>query len=237
VTGIAMGPNDYLYTIGFTNSSPIHPFLQRLSLEDTTAPPTIQFNRQVAAIGEGSVIPLTVLRQGSATGIVTAQFTTRADSATEGIDFIATNGVITFQPGERFKTISIQTLSDADARPDRNFFVDLPAPIGAALGENSSLQVTVVDRQSTMNPIGPPLLPFSETLGTNQFTISRATGSPYELSVHWKVAPVDPAILNPFITQEGDAVFMVGTSNLFFSVGFADNDIVNSNIPYVLTIT
>ena len=62
----------------------------------------------------------TVTKTGSTVRTITVQYTTADGSAQAGSDYLATSGILTFQPGDTSKTISVPILGDTVAEPDRD---------------------------------------------------------------------------------------------------------------------
>ena len=94
---------------------------------------------------------LVVTRTGDLRNTVTLPFATAFGTALSGIDFIATNGTLTFGPGESNKTISVTVINDTIAEPNKGFVVNLGVPTGeVTLGANTSVAVTILDDDSTL---------------------------------------------------------------------------------------
>lgn len=77
----------------------------------------------------------------AATEPVTVKYSTRNGSAKAGVDYVASNGSITFQPGEVAKWISVLIIGEVAADPDENarvndfvdFIIDISQAAGAIL--------------------------------------------------------------------------------------------------------
>ena len=75
---------------------------------------------------------------------VTVRFATANDTAAAGIDYLATNGIITFSPGQTNKTILVPVISDLLHEPPETFQVNLSNPTNATLPNPHAL-VTIFD--------------------------------------------------------------------------------------------
>ena len=77
----------------------------------------------------------------AATEPVTVKYSTKNGSAQAGVDYVATNGSVTFQPGEVAKWISVPIIGEVAADPDENarvndfvdFIIDISQATGAIL--------------------------------------------------------------------------------------------------------
>jgi chitinase len=90
-------------------------------------------------------IDLIVTRSGVTNTTVSVAYSTTNISATAGTDYTATNGVLSFAPGETNKTITIAIAFDADIEANETFRVRLVNFTNAAPAANSNLTVTITD--------------------------------------------------------------------------------------------
>jgi hypothetical protein len=56
-----------------------------------------------------------------------------------GSDYIATNGALTFAPGQTSKTITVNIVGNTVVEPNETFFVNLSAPSGAIITDGQGL--------------------------------------------------------------------------------------------------
>ncbi len=64
---------------------------------------------------------------------VTVSYATTNGSATPGIDFIPTNGVLLFSPGQTTQTVSVLVMGDVSLESNELFFINLGNPTNAVL--------------------------------------------------------------------------------------------------------
>src|SRR5262249_41038517 len=65
-------------------------------------------------------------------------YLTANGSATAPSDFAATNGTLTFAPGEVSKTINVSVAGDTMHEPDENFTISLSNPVGAKIADGTA---------------------------------------------------------------------------------------------------
>lgn len=75
----------------------------------------------------------TVTLSKPSTSVVTVDYATREDSATEDVDYVLTWGTVTFDPGETEKTITVDVIGDLDVELREQFYVDLSNPTNAVI--------------------------------------------------------------------------------------------------------
>lgn len=98
----------------------------------------------------------TVTLSPSSTATVTVSYTTVPGSATRGVDYTSTTGLLTFLPGETSQPIAVPVAGDVAAEPDETFFVTLQSPSNATLADGGGVG-TIVDDDGGGGPgAGPP---------------------------------------------------------------------------------
>lgn len=140
-----------------------------LSVEDGDAYGSLVFSQPVYQADEiaGSVT-VTVIRQNGTAGTVSANYSvTSVDSPVPGEDYIPTNGLLTFLPGEIAKTFVVALVDDAGTDGDKNLILTLSNPTNASLGLINTALLTIVDNESFNIPAGDLDDSFSTNLMIN----------------------------------------------------------------------
>ena len=107
--------------------------------------PTLSINN--ASLDEGDTAILTINLSAASTSTVFVNYQTNQQTALSGIDYSAASGVLTFNPGETSKTISVATIQDADIESEETFTVTLNNVSGASIIQNTGT-VTIFDDDS-----------------------------------------------------------------------------------------
>jgi len=141
-------------TINLTLSNPVNATIGAagsavFTIDDNDPKPTVQFAAATIAIGEAGGSATAAVQLSAPSGLpVTVKYDTSDGTATAGSDYTATNGDLTFAPGETSKTISVPVLDDALVEPDETINLKLSNPVNATLGAVSSAVITVADDDS-----------------------------------------------------------------------------------------
>ncbi len=77
----------------------------------------------------------TVALGASATQAVTVSYSTANATATAPGDYAATSGLLTFEPGQTTRTVSVQVNGDRIGEPDEVILLNLSQPSGATIGD------------------------------------------------------------------------------------------------------
>ena len=94
-------------------------------------------------------VSLALYRQNGTNGVTTVHYSTTNITAQAGVNYVGiTNGIITFNPGDVFKSLVIGVLHDAQVTGDVSFGVNLFNPSAPAqLGTPSSATVVLLDTE------------------------------------------------------------------------------------------
>ena len=90
-------------------------------------PPTVSVDDLVVAEGPAGTATarFSVRLSRTAAATIAVSYATVDGTAVAGSDYVATNGVVTFAPGELRKTVSVALTPDGPIEPDEFFYLDL----------------------------------------------------------------------------------------------------------------
>ena len=89
-----------------------------------------------ARTDEGGILVFTVTLDRAVAGSpATVDYTTEDGTARAGRDYTAVSGTLTFAPGTRERTVSVQTLDDALDEGDETLWLHLTRPVNAVLAD------------------------------------------------------------------------------------------------------
>lgn len=125
---------------GSSTTKPANYVLNGESLGGTPAPTVPTLSVSDVSITEGNTgsasAVFTVGLSASSTSTITVKYATTAGTAASPGDYTATNGTLTFAPGQTSKTITVNVAGDSAVEADEAFYVDLSAPSGATLSRS-----------------------------------------------------------------------------------------------------
>lgn len=95
-----------------------------------------------ASVVEGNsgttTLPFAVTLSASTSRVVSVTYATSDGTATAPGDYAAATGTLTFQPGEKTKTIPVTVLGDTSLEPDETLSIALSAPVNARISKGSA---------------------------------------------------------------------------------------------------
>jgi uncharacterized repeat protein (TIGR01451 family) len=131
-----------------------------------------------ASAPEGNVgincLSLAVALSAPSAQTVTVNYSTVNGTAIAGADYVATNGVLTFLPGQTNRAICVGIIGNTQAETDKSFYVDLSSATNALIGKREALGTILNDDgfpgqidHFAWGPIASPQVagaPFAETI-------------------------------------------------------------------------
>ncbi|MFA6546620.1 MAG: galactose oxidase-like domain-containing protein [Limisphaerales bacterium] len=128
---------------------------------------TVGFGFATYATPETFPAQIYVSRYGASTGDVTINFATSNLTAIAGVDYVATNGTLTFGPNDLVKFFRVEPIDNATVQANRQLTVHLSNPGGGvSLDTQTVATVTIVDNDdparvgSWDTPIDMPVNPY-----------------------------------------------------------------------------
>ena len=167
---------------------------------------------------------LTIMRSGRVQEPVTVQYKTVSGTAVEGEDFSAASGEIKFDIGGREANISISLLDDDLAEGTETFLIELSSEeVGVDLGGRSSLEVAVIDNESSAS-FDQTTLSLSENAGEVVLVVNRYGGIATESTVNYTISDGSAKVGEDYnAIVEGTLVFAEGSSTASLVVAIVDD--------------
>src|SRR5439155_17437104 len=126
----------------------VTPFLSGVAMADP--PGSVEFTAAGFSVNENEATARVVLIRNSLFGdAFTVDYATHDGSAQANVDYVPSNGTVSFVPGQTNATIYVRILDDSLFEGLETFTVSLSNPTaGATLGSRSTTTVTIIDDQS-----------------------------------------------------------------------------------------
>ena len=155
---------------------------------------SFQLSAESYTVNEGSpAAVLTVTRSGPTTGTSTVDYSTTSGSADADVDFIGTNGTVTFGPGVSSRTFTVRIIGDGEVEDEETFSVELGSPTGGQLGNLTEAVVSLVD-----NDLGGEL-----NFKVEGFTVKEQ--APFAVVVVTRTDGKASGVTFDFTTEDGSA--------------------------------
>jgi hypothetical protein len=158
-----------------------------------SAPPALAIDD--LAVMEGNTgttgATFTVTLSAATAAVVTVSYAVAAGTATEGVDFTAVGGTLSFPPGVTARPVVVPVVGDASGEPAETFLVSLASPVNATLGDAGGVGTILDDDTArrfhvvapcrlidTRGPVGPSGGPALGANSSRTFPVTGRCGVP-----------------------------------------------------------
>jgi ABC-type transport system substrate-binding protein len=141
---------------------------------------------------------------------LTVAYSTANGTATAGQDYVATSGTLTFAPGDRVETVTVDLINDAQGEEDETFFLELSnASKGTVLRRGAA---TLIDNDVPGASVGDATPTAEGNAGTTETTFEVSLGKAAEQTVTVNYATADGSATAPsdYIAKSGTLTFPPG---------------------------
>ncbi len=229
----AVSGGDYSLTSGFWAENG----------DDYTA--TVQFVTDSYSVAEdGNSVEISVVRSGSSSDDVTVTYATSNGTATDGSDYTATSGTLTwyFTNGTSTKTFDIPIINDSMAENDETIMLTLSNPTsGATLGTNATATVTITDDDTSSAgklQFTSATYSVAEDGGTAEVTIERIGGSSGAVSVNFVVSGGTATAGSDYTSPpQGIHYFPDGSTEAVISITIHDDSVTEGDETVIMTLS
>jgi ELWxxDGT repeat protein len=187
-----------------------------------------------ASVASGAAT-ITVFRDGAA-GTVSVHYATADGSDHAGVNYVATSGVLTFQPGQLSQTFTVNLLSSGDASTDGTVNLSLDtAAGGASLGTPTSAVLRVHETQFGALQFAAGSYTVNQTAGTVAVRVVRVGGAANTVTVAYSTADGTGKAGVDYQTTSGTLTFGTGQSSEFITVPIL-NDTAGAGRSFTITL-
>ena len=156
----------FAMTLSSAANATIHTATANGTILDNDGTPRLSIKG--ASGSEGDVLGFVVTLAGSSGQSVTVSYATGDGTAVAGEDYEATEGVLTFAPGDPARTVSVSLLDDAVYEREENFGLELSSPANATLGTSTATGTIVDDDRAAKAPTKGRVLLFEPSANADR---------------------------------------------------------------------
>ena len=188
----------------------------------------------------GSNLVVTINRTNVNTGIVSVNYSTSDGSAVAGVDYAATNGVLTFADGQASTNVSVTILNPNVLENSKTFNFALSNP-HSTISTNCyvlapSNAVITITNTITEVSFSSPVYSVSECVVQAQITVQRSGVTNTSVSVEYATADGTGHAGTNYLAAFGTLTFAPGVTSTNFAVNIIDDHIITANHTVVLSL-
>lgn len=185
----------------------------------------------VVGEGDGSAI-ITVVRTNGRSGVVSVAYTTVPGTATPGLKYTSTNGVLTFADGETSKSFAVQILEENQVEGSENLTIALSNPTGGAtIFGSPSAPLTILDDDIGLS-FSSPAYVVNETDGAVVLTVLRLNGTNLATTVDYSTTNGTALAGSNYVATSGTLTFNVGEALKTITVPVLHDPRVTGNLTF-----
>lgn len=155
-------------------------------------------------------IELKVIRERNETEPVALEYATRAVTATEGEDYTAAAGTLTFGPGEVEKTVSVAIVDDRVAEPEEQFTMVLTNLTSKDFSiQTPQANISIIDDDPSIRLVGDRFV-FPESAGVVGIGVVRTPAADVGVSVAYTTQDVSARAGEDYTPISGRITFAEG---------------------------
>jgi len=193
----------------------------------------ITFASQVYRFSETSgVAAVELIRYGDTNVYASAYYNTSPGTATAGLDYIPTNGVVEFLPGQTNAYILVGIIDDTVGEADETFNISLTTANNVLAGPISSATVVIEENDVVLN-FSAPVYTVIEQDTNVVITVVRSGNTNASVSVDYQVTPgtasTYPDLYIDYTSTNGTLTFLPGQITNSFQITIWDDNIVEDN--------
>ena len=187
--------------LGWQQSAPL------TIIEDNIQPGVLGFSAPTYTVNQnGTNATITVVRTNGTDGVVQISYATGDGTGTNGVDYTAVSGTLTFAQGVSSQSFTIPIINGVTVQPDKTVNLTLNNVTGGATFGLTNAVLTIINNNFTAGHVSFTSATYStnENLGTALITVNRLGGSSGTLTVN--IATSDGTAVN--------GVNYVGSTNI-----------------------
>ena len=236
-------------TIIITLSNPVNASLDTskdtytYSIQNNDAAPVIEFDLATSSGGEGTT-PVSIqitLSEASAVDASIDYAVTGGTASGSGIDFTLAPGTATIDSAQTSVNITAAIVEDQFDELNETIIITLSNPLNAALGAQTTHTYTITDNDD------PPTVAFvtqassgNESTAGVDIPVSLSAASQRTITVDYAVTAGDPAATGngiDYTLADGQLTFIAGTTSVNISATIVDNQVVEEDEAFVITLS
>ncbi len=201
-----------------------------ITITDDDTPPVLSVSNVTQSEGNTgtTAFTFTVTLTGQSSQAVTVNYSTADGSATAS-DYTAIQGMLTFDPGQTTKQVTVQVTGDYNTEPNETFFLNLGSPVGATIGTGQGIGTINNDDLGGAFRFTSSAYSVGEGSGSITITVQRTGGLANGATVQYSTSNGTAIAGQDYTAVSGTLTFAGGQTSLSFVVPINNDGIVEAD--------
>ena len=242
ITGIPAkeyGPNLSLSIAPASTGPPVTGPAVNLTIENSTAPPTLIVNNIALSQSSPSAVFNVLLSEPSSLP-VTLLYNTVDVTAVASIDYQATSGTLTFTPGQTVQTITVPLINDHLYGPlSKTFDLNLEVTNGNAMPATVTATATIflANPVPTMTIQGTSLAKPASGQEVASFTVTLSAASSLVTTVDFATSDITAKAGTDYVATQGLLTFAPGQTTATIPVTILGNSTPTGSLTFAVNLS
>jgi uncharacterized delta-60 repeat protein/uncharacterized repeat protein (TIGR01451 family) len=189
-------------------------------------------------VGEnGSNVVVTVNRLNANTGTLSVRFTTSDNTAINGVDYVATNGLLTFLDGQATENFTVTILNPNLVESNKSFDISLFSPSANSFVVSPSNTVVTITNVYVGLAFGSPSFSVSECAVDAVIPVELTGLTNSTIEVSFGTANGSGVAYDNYFPTNGTLEFLPGQTVAYFDVKPINNHVIGPDHTVVLNLT
>ncbi len=206
---------------------------------NTATPPAVSVGDGSAVEGNSGTTPLTVTISLSAPSEIaaTVNLSTADNTAVAGVDYIAYNGSVTFNPGQVTQTVTLQVIGNTKPQPDRTFFLNATSSTNASIAKSQGVETIHDDDPAVGVSISNATVAAGSSPTTATFTVTLAQASGQTASVNYATGDGTAKAGTDYTATSGTLTFAPNVTSQTITVPISATSVPGPTKQFSVTLS
>ena len=204
------------------------------TITDDDEPPALVIDN-APPVGEGETAEFAVRLSAASGQVVTVSYRPVDGTAVAGSDYTVTTGTLRFEPGETTQTITVAVLDDETSEAEEAFTVELSAPSGATLEDDTGTG-TIIDDDEPPEIVIDDAPPVSEG-STAEFVARLSAASGRVVTVSYRTVDGTAAAGSDYTSTAGTLQFDPGATTRTLGVAALTDELVEGAEQFTVELS
>ena len=167
---------------------------------------------------------------------VTVDYATSGVSATQGTDYTAASGTLTFNAGDTSKTVDVPIVNDTVDEDDETFAVTLSGAVNASLPASPSASGTILDDDTAEFSVADASAVENAATGNMEFVVALSASSDRRVTVDYATSAGTATEGTDYTAASGTLTFNAGDTRKKILVPITDDDADEPDETFTVTL-